>query len=367
MRILVADNHEDGMYKCRGELLDELVKIAEVYISVPKGKYTQALIEKGCRFENLEISRRSMNPFQELKLVNSYRKLLSRVKPDVVLTYSIKPNVYLGFLCGLKSIPYIANVTGLGSSIQNGGLISRLTVFLYQIGLKKASMVFCQNNTNRSFLLDRHIIQGPCELIPGSGVNLIQHCFEEYPPDTKRLRFLTIGRLMKDKGTDELLEAAKIVKTKYPDVSFSLIGFFDGDYKDIVETAEAEGLVTYFGHQDDVHSFIKRSHAIVHPSYHEGMANALLESAASGRPVIASDIPGCREALEPGRTGFACQPKNAESLAASIMRFIELPYQQKREMGIAAREKMEREFNREFVVEKYLNQIQIIDRGRSTV
>lgn len=362
IRVLVADNHEDGMLKCRGELIDELVKMSQVYISVPRGKYTQELMNKGCIFEELDISRRGTNPIKELILINSYRNLLKRVRPDIVLTYSIKPNVYLGFLCGIMNIPYIANVTGLGSSIQDGGVISKLTGILYKIGLRKANMVFCQNKTNQSYLLEHGIICGPNILIPGSGVNLNKHPYEEYPDETNEISFLTIGRIMKDKGTDELLEAARIVKKKYFNVSFSMIGFFDGDYEGIIEQAEKDGIVSYHGHQDDVHSFIKDCHAVVHPSYHEGMANALLEGAATGRPVIATCVSGCIETFDPGVSGFSCRPKDSVDLANAIIRFIELPHEDKVKMGIAGRRKMELEFDRKMIIEQYMNEIKKILR-----
>lgn len=360
MRILAADNHEDGMFKCRGELLERLCGMAQVYISVPDGKYVREMEKMGCVFEDIEIDRRGMNPLNEIKLISQYKKLLKKVKPDVVLTYSIKPNVYLGHLCARKKIPYIANVTGLGSAIRAGGLSAALTRFLYRIGLRKARMVFCQNEENLEYLLKHKVIKGDHDLIPGSGVNLDVHRFEEYPAESQGINFLTVGRIMKEKGTDELLCAAREVKKKYPDVTFSMIGFYDGDYEKIINDAQAEGIVTFFGHQDDVHEFVKKCSAIVHPSYHEGMANAILEGAAAGRPVIASDVSGCREAFVPGETGFACKPRDAKSLEDAIVRFIETPYEKKAAMGAAARRKMENDFSREIVVDKYVNQIRKI-------
>ncbi len=367
MRILVADNHEDGMYKCREELLEELTKISEVHISIPKGKYTQQMIDLGCCFHDLQIARRGMNPFQETKLILEYMRLLKKVQPDIVLTFSIKPNVYLGFLCGKKGIPYIANVTGLGSSIQGGGITAKIMLFLYRIGLKKAQMVFCQNKNNCIFLIKHKVIFGDYEIIPGSGVNLEKHCFEEYPRKKEELRFLTIGRIMKDKGTSELLEAAESIKKKYKNVSFSMIGFYDGDYEKDIRKAEEAGVIKFYGHQDDVHSFIKESHAIIHPSYHEGMANALLESAASGRPVIATNIPGCIEAFDPGETGIECEPHNSKSLENAIIRFIEIPYEIKKEMGVAARKKMEKEFDRKIVIREYKKIIEKIMQNKDPV
>lgn len=356
VRILVADNHEDGMYKCRGELLARLAMEYDVYVSVPKGKYTKALQDLGCHFENLTIDRRGVNAFSEFGLLRRYHKLLDRVNPDIVLTYSIKPNVYLGILCGRHKIPYIANVTGLGSSMQ-AGTGQKLMMALYRMGLKNADTVFFQNETNRDIMLQHHLVHGDYALIPGSGVNLITHCYEPYPERDVPIHFLTIGRIMKEKGTDELIDAARIVKKKYPYVLFRMIGFYDGDYQGKIQRAQEEGLIEFCGHQDDVHAYIRQCHAVIHPSYHEGMANALLEAAATGRPVIASDIPGCREAFDAGVSGLACKAQDAESLADAILRFIDLPYEKKVSMGKAGREKMEREFDRNIVIEKYLQKI----------
>lgn len=360
MRILVADNHEDGMFKCRGELLQRLTTLAEVYVSVPEGRYTQQLLDMGCCFKNLKIDRRGMNPFSEIKLLVQYSKLLKEISPDIVLTYSIKPNVYLGYLCSKRSIPFIPNITGLGTSLEDGGVVSLFISWLYRVGIKHAEVVLFQNRANLEYMKRKCIVGDNIELIPGSGVNLSVHNFEAYPEETDDMVFLTIGRIMKDKGIDELLEAAGIVKTQYPKIEFRLVGFFDGEYKEKIEDAEGRGLIKYCGHTDDVHLYIKNSHAIIHPSYHEGMANALLESAATGRPVIATDVPGCIETFEPYISGIPCKAKDSRSLADAITKFIELPYSQKVAMGLAARKKVEKEFDREIVINKYLSQIKRI-------
>lgn len=357
MRILLIDNHEDGVYKCRGELIKKLLEDNEVYVSLPKGKYTNELINWGCKFEDVEIDRRGTNPINEIKLIAYYNKLLNRIKPDIVLTYSIKPNSYAGSLCAIKNIPYIANITGLGSAIINGGLLSKISLLFYKIGLRKARIVFFQNESNKDYMTKRKIVNSNYKVLPGSGVNLNIHKFEEYPSEDKPISFITIGRLMKDKGTDELLEAAKIVKKYYPKVTFNLIGFYDGDYKEKIDKAVEEGIVNFYGHQDDVHSFIKQSHATIHPSYHEGMANALLESAACGRPVLASNIPGCKEAFIEKETGLGFKPQDSNDLANTITEFINLPYSKKKQMGIQGRLKMENEFDRELIIESYLEEI----------
>jgi len=360
MKVLIVDNHEDGVYKCRGELIKRLLKEHEVYLSLPRGKYTDEMQRWGCVFSDVNIDRRGMNPLNEIKLIALYKKLLQNVNPDVVLTYSIKPNSYVGHLCAKKKIPYIANITGLGSAIVGGGLLGKVSLLLYRIGLRKAQMVFFQNEYNRDFMIKHHIVSGNTKIIPGSGVNLDIHCFEEYPSEDNPLTFITIGRLMKDKGTDELLEAARRIKKEFPDVLFNLIGFYDGEYQDKVEKAMEEGIVCFYGHQDDVHSFIKGAHATVHPSYHEGMANALLETASAGRPVIATNVPGCRETFENGITGIGFEPRSTDALVKAIRDFITLPYDKKVQMGKAARYKIEQEFDRRIVINEYVVEIEKI-------
>jgi glycosyltransferase involved in cell wall biosynthesis len=367
MRILVLANFGLGLYKFRKELLEELIsKNNEVYISLPNDEYTPKLESIGCKFIETHLERRGTNPFTDLKLLLEYIKVIKRIKPHVVLTYTIKPNVYGGIACNLTKTPYISNITGLGTSVENEGLIQKITLFLNKYGLKNASCVFFQNDTNRKFFIDRGILKGNTRLIPGSGVNLKHHNFEEYPMDDGKLRFLFIGRIMKAKGIEELLEAAKMVKKEYPNVHFDLVGISEEDYNHQIFELDRLGIINYHGQRDDVHSFIKNSHATVLPSYHEGLANVLLESASSGRPVLASRVPGCIETFEDGLTGFGFEARSVEGLVEAIIKFINLPYNQKKEMGTAGRKKIEKEFDRNIVIEAYLKEIySITEEGES--
>ncbi|HOA82196.1 MAG TPA: glycosyltransferase, partial [Defluviitaleaceae bacterium] len=198
---------------------------------------------------------------------------------------------------------------------------------------------------------------GKTRLTPGSGVNLKYHCFEEYPDSDNIIKFLFIGRIMKDKGIDELLEAAQKVKCMYPNVQFDLVGYCEENYTKRLSDFENRGIIKYHGQQDDVHSFIKGAHAIIHPSYHEGMANVLLEAASTGRPVLASNIPGCRETFDEGVTGYGFEVRNTSALVNTIEKFIKLPYEDKKQMGIAGRVKVEHEFDRQIVVDCYMEEI----------
>lgn len=360
MIILILANHQLGLYKFRKELLERLVKVKyRVYVSVPEDEFTKELNDLGIKvINNKYMDRRGTNPVRDLRLMFYYKSLIRTIKPDVVLSYTIKPNVYGGYICGKLKIPYIANVTGLGTSIQNGGMLQKLILKMYKVGLKQAQKVFFQNTENRAFMVEHNIVNPEmADLLPGSGVNTDQHCYELYPDDSTKIIFTTIGRIMKDKGIDELLEAAKIVKKRHPKVEFRLIGEFDEEYEEKVNTYIEKGIISYLGFAKDVHLLIAESHAIIHASYHEGMSNVLQEAASTGRPVIATNVSGCSEIYEEGISGIGFNAKDVQSLINAIEIFLNLSRDERISMGKAGREKMKREFTREIVVQKYMETI----------
>jgi galacturonosyltransferase len=359
MRVLILANNDVGLYKFRKEILMKFVEDGyEVHIALPQGEFIPKLEELGCSFIETDFQRRGMNPLKDFRLVKKYKSILKKIKPDVVLTYTIKPNIYGGLLCRLYRINYIVNITGLGTAIENGGLLSNTLLILYKIALKDSSQVFFQNDNNRKFFIVNRIVGDNATLIPGSGVNLIDNPYEEYPKNDGRICFLFVGRIMKDKGIEEFLKCAEVIKRQYPNTQFDIVGEFDEiRYKTMIERAESDGYVRYYGKQNDVHSFIKNHHATVLPSYHEGLSNVLLESAATGRPVLASDIPGCREAFDNEISGFGFEPQNATSLIEAVKRFINLPYEQKSKMGEMGREKMIVQYDRNLVIYEYEKQI----------
>lgn len=356
--ILILVNHDVVIYNFRKELVEELLnQDYEVVISSPYGPKIDKLINMGCIYSEVSIERHGTNIISDIKLIHNYMKLIKKFKPVTILTYTIKPNVYGGIAAQLTKTPYLANITGLGTSIQNKGFMQKVSTRLYKVGLRKANCVFFQNESNYRFFKEANIVNGNTKILPGSGVNLEEHYFEPYPEETKTLNFLYIGRIMKDKGIDELLEAAQHVKGKYPYTEFDLIGFSENEYDKKLKWYVENDIVKYHGQQNDVHSFIKKSHAIILPSYHEGMANVLLEAAATGRPIIASAIPGCKESFDNDLSGLDFEVKNVKSLINSLIKFIKLSYHQKSEMGKAGRIKMENEFDRKNVVHEYLNKI----------
>ena len=222
MKILILGNNDVGLYKFRGELLEKLLaEKHEVFISLPYGSFVPRMTEMGCVFLETPIERRGTNPLKDLSLMNRYRKLLKEIKPDVVLTYTIKPNVYGGMACQMEKIPYIANVTGLGSAVENGGILQTITSSLYRMGLKKAKKIFLQNEANLEFMKGKVIVRDRYELIPGSGVNLERFAYSDLP-EKDTIDFVYVGRMMKEKGFELYLEAAQIIKEKYPQTRFHL-------------------------------------------------------------------------------------------------------------------------------------------------
>lgn len=361
MKILILANIDMGLYKFRRELLESIVAEHEVYFCVPDGEFVKKIEAIGCKFISCNVmDRRSVNPIKDLKLICFYNRIIPNIKPDIVLTYTIKPNVYGGLVCRWKEIPYIANVTGLGTTIENGGVLALISIFLYKLGLKKASCVFFQNKNNRELFLSKRIVKGKTRLIPGSGVNVETHCLEPYPSDQTGIHFLFVGRLMKDKGIGELLQAIHIIHSENKKVILEIVGWSDEDYSEPLQKAIKDGEIINHGIQNDVHPFYAKCHCVVLPSYHEGMANVLLEASATGRPVIASRVPGCQETFEENITGYGCDPKNVESLVKAMRLFLSTSQKKREAMGKAAREKMVKEYDRNIVINAYEQEINYI-------
>ena len=357
-RVLILANNASGLYDFRNELLLRLLKDYEVHVSLPDADEVPEIAEEGCIVHHTFLERRGMNPVKDGKLMIKYLKLIREVKPNVVLTYTIKPNIYGSLCCRLKKIPYIVNITGLGSAFEEDGLLRKLVVFLYKLALKKASCVFFQNAKNKDILEGFGIKGKKARLVPGSGVNLDRHVFEEYPSKDEPVRLVFVGRIMKEKGIDELLYAAEKIKQEFPKVIFQLIGSYEDDYKENVERLQQAGIVEFIGYQKIIHPFYAKAAAALMPSYHEGMSNVVLEAAATGRPVLASDIPGCREGFDDGVTGIGFAPRNKQAFYEAVKCFLNLSYEERREMGKKARRKIEREFDRRIVVESYMREIE---------
>lgn len=358
---MLLANNDIWLYKLRKEIILKLLEENyEVIISCPNGKYIEEMTGWGCIFVETKVDRRGTNPITDSILLLSYVKVLKSVKPDVVLTYTIKPNLYAGLACRILNIPCLNNITGLGSGFSKSPILKFLLSNLYKASLKKSKCIFFQNTEDMQTLIEKKIVKGPAQLIPGSGVNLEDYTFKEFPQD-ENPSFIFIGRIMKDKGIDQYLEAAKVIKTKYPNTTFRIVGFIEETqpyYKGRIRDYEEKGYISFLGFQADVKPYIEKSHCLVQPSHGgEGMSNVLLETAATGRALIASDIPGCRETIDEGINGYMFEKKNTNSLISKIEFFMNKSYKEKAKMGENSRKKVKTEFDRNIVVNAYVKKI----------
>jgi lipopolysaccharide/colanic/teichoic acid biosynthesis glycosyltransferase/glycosyltransferase involved in cell wall biosynthesis len=357
-RILMLGNSEIVIYNFRLELVERLLENGhEVVISSPPGEKIDKLVEMGCIHEPVEMDRRGINPVSDMRLLRHYHQLMKRIKPDMVFGYTVKPNIFGSLAARRYNIPFVTNVTGLGSAVERPGLLRRIVVLLYKWSLANVQTVFFQNKRNRQFFEDNQIAVGRHELVPGSGVNLRYYSLLEYPSTDESIDFVLISRIMKEKGIDEYLEAAEYMKKKYPHTRFHIAGFFEESYEEVINEYVKKGIVIYHGMLQDVRELLVKTHCTVLPSYHEGMSNVLLESAACGRPVLASNIEGCKETFDEGVSGYGFEPRNPKKLIKSMEEFIKLPYDKMKKMGLAGRRKMEIKFDREKVVETYMEEI----------
>ena len=367
MKILIICNYSSGLLKFRGLLIRTLIDRGHsVSAVVPwTDEESELQSEKGleaahCSLIHLPIERRGMNPLKDAKLLRNYRNVIEKERPDLVVTYTIKPNIYGGIACRILGVPYAANITGLGTAFQNNGMLKTLVTKLYRVALKRAKTVFFENVENRQTLLDAGIVneEQAC-LLHGAGVNVEHFSLQPYPEDDSGMRFLFIGRVMREKGVDELFAAMRALRADGIPCTLDVLGGYEEDYQAIMDQYQEEGWLRYHGYQDDVRPFIAECHCFVLPSWHEGMANTNLECAASGRPVITSRIHGCMEAVVDGESGLLCEAKNADSLYRVMKHFCELPWDERKTMGERGRQHMEAVFDKKQVVRETLERLEL--------
>lgn len=316
----------------------------------------------------IEIDRSGMNPVADLRLLARYRSLLKRLRPAAHLGYTIKPNIYGSFAAASLGIPALPNVSGLGTAFIRGGPLQMIVTRLYRAGFRRAPVVFFQNEEDRQLFVDRRIVRpGQTRVLPGSGVDLQR--FRPAPLAGGPPVFLFIGRLLRDKGVVEFVEAARSLRPEYPDARFQLLGAVDEGNRTAIRQSEidswvAEGVVERLGTTDDVRPFIAAATAIVLPSYREGLPRSLLEAAAMSRPLIAADVPGCRDVVVDGLNGYLCAVRDAGSLAAAMRRLTQLPPGQRLAMGEAGRQRVQERFSEALVVRAYLDVLAGLDAAQ---
>ena len=356
-RVLFLAQHFITLYSFRRELIERLCKEGhDVYLSLPESDDNKYFTGLGCKIVPTEIDRRGVNPVKDLKLISFYKKMIPEINPDIIFSYTIKPNVY-GCMASNGKYKQICNVTGTGGTFLEDNLVAKICRVLYRHTVKKCYKVFFQNIGDRDMFIKNRMVKDNWDMLPGSGVNLEQ--FTVVPlPEGQEVNFIFIGRVMKLKGIDEFLEAAKRTKEKYPNTNFYIAGFIEeGEYKDKV--AGYGDAVVPLGFVKDITGEIKKCHCTILPSHGgEGVPNVLLESSAMGRICIGSRIPGTEDVIDDGKTGYLFEPGNVESLVEAIDKVMKLSIEQKKEMGKAGRVKVEKEFNRETVIQKYMDEVE---------
>lgn len=340
MATLLADGHQ-------------VTVVAPVDDSVPM------LREMGCDFVPLSMDAKGLNPLEGVKLIKRFKKQFRALRPDVVLSFTIKNNIFGAIAARSLGVPFVPNVTGLGTAFLSGGLLQAVAEGLYRHAFKRLPVVFFQNEDDRDLFVQRFLVRAEqARLLPGSGIDLRRFAAAELPPAASAPVFLMIARLLRDKGVLEFVSAARQVKAEHPQARFQLLGAADAENRTAIDRATVdgwvnEGLVEYLGTTTDVRPFIADASCVVLPSYREGAPRTLIEAAAMARPLIATDVPGCRAVVDDGQSGYLCQVRDADSLADAAMRMLALSHEERVAMGRAGRQKMQRQFDEALVVAAY--------------
>lgn len=351
------------IYNFRTGLVAALQKMGYKVVAIaPKDVYSPKLIESGMDYFEIEMNNMGTNPIEDTKLTCEYYKLFEKIKPDLLLLYTIKPNIYGSIAAKMLNIPVISSITGLGTVFLHDNISSKIAKLLYKIALKIPRKVFFENPYDKDVFIDQGFVEKEkVVLIPGAGINT-----NEYSPmgkdefnEEQQLKFLFIARLVKDKGLIEYIEAIKLLRAKYPNIEFAILGpYYPGNPTAITKKEMGgwieEGLVNYLGESDDVKSIISKYDCIVLPSYREGLSRVLLEAASMAKPIVTTNVPGCRDVVEDGVNGFLCEKEDAADLADKMEKIIQLTHAEQRHMGERGRERVVKEFDEPIVNDKYI-------------
>jgi glycosyltransferase involved in cell wall biosynthesis len=364
-KILISINTTWNLVNFRSGLIRSLQGSGyEVIAVAPPDEYIPKLIELGCRYIPVSMDNKGTHPLRDFVLFVNFLKILAKERPALFLGYTVKPNVYGSLAANLLGIPVVNNIAGLGATFIRDSWLTRVVKFLYRFSLSRSSKVFFQNKDDKHLFVAEKLVRPEIvDLLPGSGIDLKKFSVAPFKA-TASCRFLLIARLLWDKGVGEYVEAARILRAKYPDIEFAILGFLDVQNpaaisRDQMNLWIGEGVIIYLGQQDDVRAEIAAADCIVLPSYREGTPRSLLEAAAMGRPIVTTDTVGCREVVDDHINGFLCKVKDTDDLALKMEAIYHLSPLERLEMGLAGRRKVEQEFDEQIVIRKYLEAIEI--------
>ena len=360
-KIAIISNASWNLYNFRLSLMKAMQNAGyEVVAIAPYDEYSKKIIDEGFEYQSITINAHGINPFQDMKTTIEFYQLLKNLSPDFICNYTIKPNVYASFVARVLNIKIINNIAGLGTLFIKEGAVTSIAKILYKASQSKVDRVFFQNREDFNFFVDAGLVNSAnCDILPGSGVDTERFRPQEQPQrDT--IRFLHISRMIWEKGIGQYVDAARIIKAKYPNVEFCLLGFLEPTNPGAISAKQMkawveEGVINYLGVSDDVDKVITTADCVVLPSYYrEGTPKVLLESASSAKPIITTDNVGCRDVVDDGVNGYLCKPRSVVDLVEKMEMFLALTKEEKDAMGIKSREKVKNEFDEKIVIGKYL-------------
>jgi glycosyltransferase involved in cell wall biosynthesis len=371
--VVIAANSDWNIVTFRQNLVRaiEAAGYKPLIVAAPDAAAEERMGGLGVERIRVDVDRSGLNPFADLRLLLQYRRILKDRAPIALLGFTIKPNIYGCLAARFARVPAIANISGLGTVFLRSGLLEKLVVPMYRLALSRAKIVYFQNPDDRELFIRKKIVHPEkARLLPGSGIDL--DFYRAVPLPNGPPRFLLIARLLGDKGVREFVEAAHILRDDLPGARFQLLGAVDENNRTSIGRAELEewvtqGVIEYLGGTDDVRPFIERASAVVLPSYREGLPRSLLEGAAMARPLIATNVPGCRELVDDGANGLLCASRDASALAEAMRKFAQLSPAERDSMGQAARRTVEQRFSEELVVRAYLDELADLAPAASTL
>jgi len=362
--VAITLNTTWNIYNFRLGLIKALQKSGYRVIAIaPKDEYVKKLEQENVEFYDIKLNNKGINPLEEIKLIFNFYRIYKELKPDIILQYTIKPNIYGSFASYLLDIPVINNISGLGTVFLNDRISSKIARYMYKFALKIPKKVFFQNSDDMSLFIEKKIVSSfKVELLPGSGINTKKFSPVDKKGDDNKIRFIMIARLVYDKGLKEYLKASELLKNRYKNVEFFLLGaFYPGNptaiTKEELDIWIDKGVITYLGISDNVKEEIAKVDCVVLPSYREGLSRVLLEAASMAKPIVTTNVPGCKNVVDDGVNGYLCNVKDYVDLAKSMEKIINLSQSKRKEMGIESRKKALKEFDERIVFSKYLNSI----------
>ena len=360
-RIAIISNVTWNLYNFRLSLMYAMRDAGyEVIAIAPYDSYSEKIIEEGFEFYDIKMNAQGMNPLEDMKTTYAFYKLFKKINPDIICQYTIKPNIYGSLVARMLNIRTINNIAGLGTLFVEDNFMTKIAKKLYKVSQYKADKVFFQNREDYDFFIKNSIVSASkADILPGSGVDTNKFIPMDKPKSTK-IRFLLIARMIWEKGIAEYVETARVIKEKYPNVEFCMLGFLDVENPSAITKKEMnrwveDGTINYLGVTDRVHEVITTADCVVLPSYYrEGTPKTLLESGSSGKPIITTDNVGCRDVVDDGINGYICKPRSSKDLTLKIENFLNLSDTERLRMGKKSREKMKNEYDEKIVIKKYL-------------